>query len=180
MASAAIGALAGLGVGIFKKQNPFVWSTSMGGNWAVATCFFCGFQELSREIRAADPDDWADCFLGGLASGALLGRIHGGPARALPMAVLFASVGTGINYGAHLLKEYRLQGLLASLPSEDEPVSAPAIDRESKQSAWLDFDLPEWFPIKKLDEEEAKRRYLERENQRQQRLESLQTGIKDQ
>ena len=36
-----------------------------------------GFQELTRELRAADPDDWANFFLGGLASGALLGRIHG-------------------------------------------------------------------------------------------------------
>ncbi|KAI5068524.1 hypothetical protein GOP47_0016869 [Adiantum capillus-veneris] len=154
----------------------------MGGNWAIATCVFCGFQELTREIRAADPDDWANCFLGGLASGALLGRIQGGPARALPMAVLFAFVGTGINHGADLFKEYRLQRLLASLPSEDALPPAPSAERgfkaerESKRSAWLDFELPEWFPIKKLDEEEAKRRYLERENQRYQRLESLQTG----
>lgn len=176
LSGATVGALAGVGIGIFKKQNPFRWLTSVGANCAIATCCFCCFQELTRELRAADPDDWANCFLGGLASGGLLGRLHGGPARALPTALLFASVGTGIHLGGLLLTEYRMRHLLASLPSEHGPAAGPPVERETKLRAWFDFELPEWSPIKKLDEEEAKKRALDREYQRRKTLDSLQTG----
>lgn len=174
LCAATVGAVAGLGIGICKRQNPFRWLTSMGANCALATCCFCGFQELTRELRAADPDDWANCFLGGLASGALLGRLHGGPSRALPTALLFASVGTGIHIGALQLSEYRLQRFLASLPHDGS--GAGPLQSAIKPKAWLDFELPEWFPIKKLNEEAAKKRALEREGQRRKTLESLHTG----
>ncbi|KAH7281686.1 hypothetical protein KP509_36G058300 [Ceratopteris richardii] len=148
----------------------------MGANCAIATCCFCGFQELTRELRAADPDDWANSFLGGLASGALLGRLHGGPTRALPTALLFASIGTGINFGALLLKEYRLRHLLAAQVSNEGDKATVSASKQSLLSALYNFELPEWSPIQKLDEEEAKRRLVERENQRRRTLDSLQTG----
>ncbi|KAH7281685.1 hypothetical protein KP509_36G058300 [Ceratopteris richardii] len=157
---ATIGALAGVGIGLYKRQNPFTWFTSMGANCAIATCCFCGFQELTRELRAADPDDWANSFLGGLASGALLGRLHG----------------TGINFGALLLKEYRLRHLLAAQVSNEGDKATVSASKQSLLSALYNFELPEWSPIQKLDEEEAKRRLVERENQRRRTLDSLQTG----
>eukprot|EP00250_Pteridium_aquilinum_P012551 c20795_g1_i1 orf=454-1149(-) len=174
--AATVGALAGVGFGIYKRQNPFNWLTSVGANCAIATCCFCGFQELTRELRAADPDDWANCLLGGLGSGALLGRLHGGPARVLPTALLFASVGTGIHFGGLMLSEYRMRHLLGSLPSEDKLGAGPPAEREMTLKAWFDFELPEWSPIKKLDKEEAKKRALDIEYQRRKTMESLHTG----
>ena len=39
--------------------------------------FHLGAQEISRELRASEPEDWVDSMLGGLASGAVLGRVQG-------------------------------------------------------------------------------------------------------
>lgn len=36
-----------------------------------------GAQEISRELRASEPEHWLDCAIGGLASGALLGHFQG-------------------------------------------------------------------------------------------------------
>ena len=40
--SAAIGSVAGVGIGIYKRQPPLRWFTSAGINCAIATCCFCG------------------------------------------------------------------------------------------------------------------------------------------
>ena len=118
---------------------------------------------MTRELRAADQDDWANCFLGGLASGALLGRIHGDPSRALPTAIVFATVGTGIQLASLHVAEYRLWHFLTKVDKETEPTSRIATDivtSVTKIKASLDFELPEWFPIKKVDEEATKKRAI--------------------
>lgn len=182
LCAAAVGAVTGLGVGIVRKENPFRWFTILGANCAIAACCFSGSQELVRELRSADPDDWVNCVLGGLASGALLGRLHGGPARALPVALVFAAVGTGLHVGTLQLREYRLQHFLASKPHEEahddlkSSVETRPLRSESKNKTQSGWELPEWSPIKKFNEEAAKKRALEKELQRQKTLESLHRG----
>ncbi|KAH6554845.1 hypothetical protein KP509_1Z302500 [Ceratopteris richardii] len=112
---ATIGARAGVGVGLYKRQIPFTWFTSTGANCAIATCCFC--------------------------------------------------IGTGINFGALMLKEYRLHHLLAGQVSNEGDKATISASKQSLLSALYNFELPGWSPIQKLDEEEAKRRLVERENQ---------------
>ena len=103
----------------------------------------------------------------------------GGPSRALPTAIVFATVGTGIQLASLHVAEYRLRHFLTKVDKETEPTSRIATDivtSVTKTKAWLDFELPEWFPIKKFDEEAAKKRAVERELQRRKRVESLHTG----
>jgi len=142
--------------------------------------FHLGAQEISRELRASEPEDWVDSMLGGLASGAVLGRVQGGRSRALPMGILFAGVGTGLQLGVIQLREYRLRRLFNALPSESSSGDlhtevGTTEDKENgqKESSWK---LPEWFPIQILTEEEAAKRALEKERKRQNTLKSIQTG----
>jgi hypothetical protein len=96
----------------------------------------------------------------------------------LPTAVVFATVGTGIQLASLHVAEYRLRRFLANDEHEIEATSAvpDIIGNVAKTKAWLDFELPEWFPIKKFDEEAAKKRAIEKEVQRRRRLESLHKG----
>ncbi|KAL2613410.1 hypothetical protein R1flu_025102 [Riccia fluitans] len=156
----AIGAGAGLSVGIFKGTSYLRWMGSASANFALITAGFCGAQELVREIRAADPDDPLNCIPGGLISGAALGRLHGGPARALPCALLFAVVGTGLQYGNSQLQEYRLRRFIEIQNPELVPMKETAIEPEVDVEKWK---FPEWFPIQVLDEEAATKRKVEKE-----------------
>ena len=105
--------------------------------------------------------------------------IPGGRSRALPMGILFAGVGTGLQLGVIQLREYRLRRLFNALPSEsssgDLLTEVGTEDKENvqKESSWK---LPEWFPIQILTEEEAAKRALEKEKKRQNTLKSIQTG----
>lgn len=40
-------------------------------------CFHSGARELARDARASTPDDPMNSVVGGLASGAVLGRLQG-------------------------------------------------------------------------------------------------------
>ena len=106
--------------------------------------------------------------------------IPGGRSRALPMGILFAGVGTGLQLGVIQLREYRLRRLFNALPSESSSGDlhtevGTTEDKENgqKESSWK---LPEWFPIQILTEEEAAKRALEKERKRQNTLKSIQTG----
>jgi hypothetical protein len=151
---------------------------AVGTNFLVAATCFGGAQEISRELRASEPEHWLDCALGGLASGALLGHFQGGRARALPMGILFAGVGTGLEQGYIQYREYRIRHFLSSLPSESESLIAePTADvEEEKLGGDNSWNLPDWFPIQMLSAEEAARRALEQERKRQQTLKKLQIG----
>ena len=90
----------------------------------------------------------------------LLVRIHGDPSRALPTAIVFVTVGTGIQLASLHVAEYRLRHFLTKVDKDTEPTSRIPTDivtSATKTKAWLDFELPEWFPIKKFDEEAAKK-----------------------
>ncbi|KAF3581714.1 hypothetical protein DY000_02033221 [Brassica cretica] len=68
--------------------------------------------------------------IGGLFSGALLGRLQGGPRGAFRYSIAFATVGTAFDY--------------ASLRSK------PFLERVRNMDS---ITLPVWFPIQILDEE---------------------------
>ena len=51
--------------------------TAIKGSDMSHLTFHLGAQEISRELRASEPEDWVDSMLGGLASGAVLGRVQG-------------------------------------------------------------------------------------------------------
>ncbi|KAG0557713.1 hypothetical protein KC19_11G151700 [Ceratodon purpureus] len=173
-----VGAGAGVLIGAVKGQPALRFGVAVGTNFLVAASCFCGAQEISRELRASEPEHWVDSVIGGLASGALLGHFQGGRARALPMGILFAGVGTGLQLGAAQYREYRLRHFLSTLPSESlivEPqVEVSAVEEKTNEdNSWR---LPDWFPIQMLSAEEAAKRAQEEEKKRQQRLKSLQIG----
>lgn len=95
------------------------------------------------------------------------------------MGILFAGVGTGLQLGVIQLREYRLRQLFNALPSEsssqDFHIEVATKDKENgqKKSSWK---LPAWFPIQILTEEEAAKRALEKERNRQNALKIIQTG----
>lgn len=164
--------------GAVKGQPALRLGVTVGTNFLVAAACFCGAQEISRELRASEPEHWVDSVIGGLASGALLGHFQGGRARALPMGILFAGVGTGLQLGAVQYREYRLRHFLSTLPSESltaEPhvEVSPLEEKTNEDNSWR---LPDWFPIRMLSPEEAAKRALEEEKKRQQTLNNLQIG----
>jgi len=73
--------------------------------------------------------------VGGLASGAVLGRIQGGHFGAVKYAVTFAAAGTALDYAALKLA----------------PEWHAWKEQFSGKKDW--FTLPEWSPIQVLDEE---------------------------
>ncbi|KAL3683460.1 hypothetical protein R1sor_001482 [Riccia sorocarpa] len=170
---AGIGAAAGLGMGAFKGSSYLRLMGSASANFALVTASFCGAQEVVREIRAAEPDDPLNCIPGGLISGAALGRFHGGPTRALPCALLFAVVGTGLQYGENLLHEYRLRRLIEIRNPELVPEKEMVIEPKVESEKWK---FPEWFPIQVLDEEAAAKRKAQKELEFKMRVESLHKG----
>jgi hypothetical protein len=102
----------------------------------------------------------------------------GGRARALPMGILFAGVGTGLQLGAVQYREYRLRHFLSTLPSESLIAQphvevSPVEEKTNEDNSWR---LPDWFPIRMLSPEEAAKRALEEEKKRQQTLNNLQIG----
>lgn len=168
---AAVGTGSGLLVGTFKGSNIPIWMGSMGINCAIVTLCFCGSQEFVREIRGSDPDDLQNCVLGGLASGGILGRIQGGPSKAVPCALLFAAIGTGLQFGASQLKEYRMTRFLER--TSTEPTQKPEVKATKPVTEMEHWKFPEWFPIQVLDEKAAARRKAEQEEQFRERVDRV-------
>lgn len=170
-AAAVVGAAVGAAVGASRGHGVVRWAGIVAANGAVATAGFCSAQELVRELRAAHPEDLVNCVLGGLASGALLGRLQGGPARALPSALLFAAVGTALQFGSVELREYRLRKFMESMTALEVPTAVEAPPLPLK-----DWQFPEWFPIQRLTEEDAAKREAQRQRNLRETVENLRQG----
>ncbi|CAL5388056.1 unnamed protein product [Camellia sinensis] len=139
--------IAGGGVGLISKHGKVHGvaniSASYGANFAIVTGCYCGAREFVRASRASKPDDLLNSAIAGLGSGAILGRLQGGPAGAIRYSIIFAVVGTMVDFAALKLKP--------SLKSFHESIIG-STDSSGKNGGWQ--RLPEWSPIQVLDEEE--------------------------
>ncbi|KAH9728747.1 mitochondrial import inner membrane translocase subunit Tim17 family protein [Citrus sinensis] len=109
-------------------------SATYATNLSIVTACYCGAREFVRVSRKTGPDDLVNSAIAGFGSGALLGRLQGGQRGALRYSVIFAVVGTTVDYAT-----LRLAPIIRNF-------------REShKDGDWL--KLPEWSPIQVLDEE---------------------------
>ncbi|KAF6140128.1 hypothetical protein GIB67_028934 [Kingdonia uniflora] len=120
-------------------------------NLSIVTGCYCGAREFVAATRRSD--DLINSALGGFGSGAFLGRLQGGKLGAVKYSIIFAIAGTTADFAVLQLKPH-YQRYRESIFGNNE---------SSKQkSSWL--SMPEWSPIKVLDEEAlAKKR--EREQQ---------------
>ncbi|XP_051131975.1 uncharacterized protein LOC127252022 [Andrographis paniculata] len=107
-------------------------SATYATNFAIVAGSYCGAREFVRVSRTYKPDDLLNSVIGGFGSGALLGRLQGGQLGAVRYSVIFAVVGTAVDYATLRLK----------------PVAKELIESKDR---WL--KLPEWSPIQVLDEE---------------------------
>ncbi|CAH2079359.1 unnamed protein product [Thlaspi arvense] len=132
----------GGGAGLLSKHRkahpniPVTYAT----NFAIVAGCYCGARELVRETRKSEQGDLMNSVIGGLFSGALLGRLQGGPRGAFRYSIAFATLGTAFDYAS-----LRAKLLLESVRNIDS------------------ITLPVWFPIQILDEEAlAKKKAQER------------------
>ncbi|KAL8026855.1 hypothetical protein ABFX02_14G056800 [Erythranthe guttata] len=130
--------IAGGAVGLISKHRKVQGLSKIAATYAfnsavVAGCY-CGAREFSRVTRTGQPDDLFNSVLGGFASGTILGRLQGGRAGAVRYSFIFAAVGTAVDYATLELK----------------PVITDFFT-EMKNEDW--FKVPEWSPIRVLDEE---------------------------
>ncbi|PON36049.1 Mitochondrial inner membrane translocase subunit [Parasponia andersonii] len=136
MASGFIGG----GVGLVSKHRKVHGlaniSATYATNVAIVTGCYCVAREFVRETRKSDPDDLFNSAIAGFCSGALLGRLQGGPVGAARYSVIFAIAGTTLDYATIKLKV----GLRDWTESTSE-----------ENKSWL--KLPDWSPIQVLDEE---------------------------
>ncbi|KAF3323687.1 Tim17/Tim22/Tim23/Pmp24 family [Carex littledalei] len=128
--------LVGGGYGLMSK-NRRALSLSYAANLAVVAGCYCGARELARDARRAEKDDLMNSVVGGLTSGAILGRFQGGQLGAIRYAILFAAGGTLIDFVSLELRPH-VERLRENFTEE-------------KMRSWL--TLPEWSPIQVMDEE---------------------------
>ncbi|XP_074591384.1 uncharacterized protein LOC141847275 [Curcuma longa] len=132
----------GGGVGLISKHRKALGvgttAASFAADFAIVTGCYYSAQELARDARASEPDDLINSMVGGLASGALLGRLQGGQQGAAKYAILFAAVGTAVDFTKIQLRPY-FQSFITSLSNI----------RDGKSN----WSLPEWSPIQVLDDE---------------------------
>ncbi|KAL0802394.1 hypothetical protein Bca101_057570 [Brassica carinata] len=119
-----------------RKAHPNIPATYATNSAIVAACY-CGVRELVKVTRKSQDDDLMNSAIGGLFSGALLGRLQGhidgvagGPRGAFRYSIAFATFGTAFDY--------------ASLRSK------PLLEKVRNMDS---ITLPVWFPIQILDEE---------------------------
>ncbi|XP_075491936.1 uncharacterized protein LOC142530060 [Primulina tabacum] len=133
---ALLAGVAGGGVGLISKHGKVLGlsktAAAYASNFAIVTGCYCGSREFVRVSRTGKPDDLLNSVVGGLGSGAILGRLQAGQAGAVRYSVIFAAVGTAVDYATiklrHVISEFR-----------------------DKSGGW--FKLPEWSPIQVLDDE---------------------------
>ncbi|CAN8268551.1 unnamed protein product [Cochlearia groenlandica] len=123
-----IGGGAGL-VSKHRKAHPNI-PTVYATNYAIVAGCYCGAREFVRITRRSEHDDLMNSAIGGMFSGALLGRLQGGPQGAFRYSLLFATLGTACDYAV-----LRAKPMLESFRNMDS------------------VKLPEWSPIQILDEE---------------------------
>ncbi|CAI9107389.1 OLC1v1006734C1 [Oldenlandia corymbosa var. corymbosa] len=154
--------IAGGGVGLVSRHRKVHGlakiSATYATNFAIVTGCYCGAREFVRINRTGKPDDLLNSVIGGFGSGAILGRLQGGPVAAARYSILFAVVGTSVDYATIKLKPI-LSDYYKTMVGEGD-----------KKQDWL--KLPEWSPIQVLDEEAlaAKR---EREEQLYRKVHNL-------
>ncbi|KAJ6956494.1 hypothetical protein NC652_007535 [Populus alba x Populus x berolinensis] len=135
--------ITGGGVGLVSKHRKVHGlaniSTTYATNFSIVTGCYCGAREFVRVVRKAEPDDLVNSAVAGFGSGALLGRLQGGQFGAYRYSVIFAVVGTAVDFATIKLRP-ALSNFKESIFKEKE-----------KKPSWL--KLPEWSPIQVLDEE---------------------------
>ncbi|KAF7845588.1 Mitochondrial inner membrane translocase subunit Tim17/Tim22/Tim23/peroxisomal protein PMP24 [Senna tora] len=141
-----VAAAIGAGVGLVSKHRKKLGlanvCASYAANYAIVTGCYCGAREFVIATRKTGPDDLWNSAIAGFGTGALLGRLQGGQLGAVRYSVMFAVVGTTVDYSILKLKPL-LRDYVKSMYQNDE--------NSQKSSSWL--RMPEWFPIQVLDEE---------------------------
>ncbi|XP_011024621.1 PREDICTED: uncharacterized protein LOC105125744 [Populus euphratica] len=135
--------ITGGGVGLVSKHRKVHGlaniSTTYATNFSIVTGCYCGAREFVRVVRKSEPDDLVNSAVAGFGSGGLLGRLQGGQFGAFRYSVIFAVVGTTVDFATIKLRP-ALSNFKESIFKEKE-----------KKPGWL--KLPEWSPIQVLDEE---------------------------
>lgn len=126
--------IAGGGVGLISKYRKAHGlaniSATYAANFTIVTGCYCGAREFVRVTRKSEHDDLLNSAIGGFGTGAILGRLQGGRLGAYRYSVMFAVVGTAVDFAT-----LRLKPVLRNFQDGD----------------W--FKLPNWSPIQVLDEE---------------------------
>ncbi|XP_038896923.1 uncharacterized protein LOC120085132 [Benincasa hispida] len=130
----------GGGAGLVSKYRKVHGLANISATYAtnlsiVAGCY-CGAREFVRVSRRSEPDDLMNSAIAGFGTGALLGRLQGGQLGSVRYSLIFTVVGTTVDYATLKLKPV--------LRSYKESIF-------EESSSWM--KLPEWSPIKVLDEE---------------------------
>ncbi|XP_057520439.1 uncharacterized protein LOC130800786 [Amaranthus tricolor] len=148
-----LGGIVGGAVGAMSKHRNVYGlanvSATYATNLAVVTGCYCGAREFARVTRKAEHDDLINSVVGGLCSGALLGRFQGGQRGAVRYSLMFAVAGTAFDF-ATLKLEPLVRSYYDSLFGGD-------------------LKLPEWSPIQILDEEALAAKKAREEQLRAQR-----------
>ncbi|KAL5062913.1 hypothetical protein RYX36_024650 [Vicia faba] len=160
--------VAGAGTGLISKHRKSLGlanvSASYATNFAIITGCYCGAREFAIATRKTGPEDLWSSGIAGFGSGALLGRFYGGQFGAVRYSVIFAVVGTTADYTILKLKDVW----------RDYSTTTYQNFENAKKNENL-LRLPEWFPIKILDEEAlaAKRAQEEQFLAQRERIRSL-------
>ncbi|KAL2319281.1 hypothetical protein Fmac_028250 [Flemingia macrophylla] len=138
--------VAGAGAGLISKHRKTLGlanvCSSYAANFAIVTGCYCGAREFVTATRKTGPDDLWNSAAAGFGTGALLGRLQGGQLGAIRYSVIFAVVGTTADFSILKLKDaFR----------DHTKTIYQDIENSKKSGTWL--NLPEWFPIRVLDEE---------------------------
>ncbi|RDX68768.1 hypothetical protein CR513_52203, partial [Mucuna pruriens] len=160
--------VAGAGTGLISKHRKTLGlanvCSSYAANFAIVMGCYCGAREFVTATRKTGPDDIWNSAVAGFGTGALLGRLQGGQLGAIRYSVVFAVVGTTADFAIPKLKD--------AFRDHTNKIYQD-IENSKKSGTWL--KLPEWFPIKVLDEEAlaAKRAQEEQFLEQRARIRSL-------
>ncbi|XVE78129.1 hypothetical protein DITRI_Ditri13aG0119000 [Diplodiscus trichospermus] len=135
-----VAGVAGGGVGLVSKHRKVHGlaniSATYAANFAIVSGCYCGAREFVRTTRKTGPDDLVNSAIAGFGTGAILGRLQGGLIGAYRYSLIFAVVGTTVDFAVLKLRP-RLRNLTESM-----------FDKNSGS-----LKLPEWSPIQVLDEQ---------------------------
>ncbi|KAD1657704.1 hypothetical protein E3N88_42490 [Mikania micrantha] len=122
----------GIGWKVYGRELMSTYAT----NLAIVTGCYCGAREFVRVSRHSGPDNLVDSAIAGFGTGAILGRLQGGPIGAIRYSIGIAIVGTGVDFAA-----IKLRHVFKNMYESGD---------EKKKGG---FKWPEWLPIQVLDEE---------------------------
>ncbi|KAK8532433.1 hypothetical protein V6N13_131763 [Hibiscus sabdariffa] len=131
--------VAGGGFGLVSKHRKVHGlsniSATYATNFAIVTGCYCGAREFVTATRKTGPEDPLNSAIAGFGTGAILGRLQGGQFGAYRYSLIFAVVGTAVDFTALKLRP------------KLRPISESMFDKSGS------LKLPEWSPIRVLDEE---------------------------